>query len=409
MATTSIWVSEAQLDRVIDVRTQAYMSTTRDREKVAERLAEDTRARVGDYLLVERDGRAVGTATALSMTMWVRGAALPTQGVAWVGTAKTARWRQGDEAGIATTVMREILNKARERGQVASALMPFRVSFYEHFGYGVVEHRILWTIPLSAIHRGDHSSIRPFTEADKPALAAARQIQVQQGQCDFERTEGGWELYHRNAANGHLVVDQPTAGGPIESWLLFTDEMVDGRRYVSVIDIGYVSPAAIRRQLHFLASLRDQYSAVKVHLPADLPLHWLLKERQIPHRQVDHPAATTSLYTRMQVRILDHKRFLESLTYPDGLKLATTLAVHETEGNTTTLRVEIESGKAAVKTTTVDPDLSTTDITWSALATGALPPDQARRHALIDLANPVPLPLLQYLATGPMPFSNEYF
>ena len=31
--------------------------------------------------------------------------------------------------------------------QVISALMPFRGSFYEHFGYGIAECRCTWTVP----------------------------------------------------------------------------------------------------------------------------------------------------------------------------------------------------------------------------------------------------------------------
>ena len=42
----------------------------------------------GDYLLAEVDGQPVGTATSLSMKMWVR-AIIPCQGVARVGAIKT--------------------------------------------------------------------------------------------------------------------------------------------------------------------------------------------------------------------------------------------------------------------------------------------------------------------------------
>src|SRR6185503_13598429 len=104
----------------------------------------------GDYLLADRDGEAVGTTTALSMTIWVRGAALPCQGVAYVGTIKTHR-RGGanGEKGVATQLMFETLRRARERREVVSALMPFRASFYEHFGYGLIERRHEWLVPLT--------------------------------------------------------------------------------------------------------------------------------------------------------------------------------------------------------------------------------------------------------------------
>src|SRR5207247_2140540 len=126
----------------------------------------------GDWLLAERDGQAVGTATALNMTMWVRGGAVPCQGVAFVGTVKTQRRRSEGEKGIGTAVMREVLRAARERGQVVSALMPFRGSWYEHFGYGIVERRADWTIPMSILPAGgDFATVRFYDAArDKRAL-----------------------------------------------------------------------------------------------------------------------------------------------------------------------------------------------------------------------------------------------
>ena len=46
-------------------------------------------------------------------------------------------------------------------------------------------------------------------------------------------------------------------------------------------------------------------------VPADLPLNWLLKERQVPHRLVNHPTAEIRPYTRMQARVLDHARLID--------------------------------------------------------------------------------------------------
>src|SRR5205085_8545203 len=126
----------------------------------------DRRGKVGDYLLAQgADGRFVGTSTSLSMRMWVRGGSVPCQGVAFVGTVKTARRaasssKSSTERGIASQLMIETLRKARERGAVVSALMPFRASYYEHFGYGFAERRTEWTVPLSILPAGDFAGIR---------------------------------------------------------------------------------------------------------------------------------------------------------------------------------------------------------------------------------------------------------
>src|SRR2546423_5733340 len=134
------WVGESEYDRVAEVRARSYASAAKDLERFRENLLADGRAKPGDHLLAERDGRIVGTATSLSMRLWARGGVVPCQGVAFVGTVKTAR-RTGRDAkgarGIASQIMSDCLRLARERQQVVSALMPFRVSFYEHFGYGL--------------------------------------------------------------------------------------------------------------------------------------------------------------------------------------------------------------------------------------------------------------------------------
>src|SRR5258708_4987058 len=135
------WVGEEDLDRVAQTRMLCYAHSGSELEGLRKRARENPAAKPGDFLIAEQNGSAVGTTTSLSMTMWVRGAAVPCQGVAWVGTIKTHRRRTEAGDGVATQLMRETLRKAREREQVVSALMPFRGSFYEHFGYGFVERR----------------------------------------------------------------------------------------------------------------------------------------------------------------------------------------------------------------------------------------------------------------------------
>src|SRR3954471_3125369 len=144
------WHTREAADVVGQVRGLCYGNTQQEVGGYSVRLGEDERIVSDDLLLARLDGEAVATATSYLMNMWVRGARLPCQGVAYVGAIKTRR-RSG---GLASAVMAETLRKARERGQVLSALMPFRASFYEHFGYGLVERRAEWRIPLSILPKG---------------------------------------------------------------------------------------------------------------------------------------------------------------------------------------------------------------------------------------------------------------
>ena len=105
---------------------------------------------------------------------------------------------------------------------------------------------------------------------------------------------------------------------------------------------GYL--ALPRRLLHFLASLRDQYSFATLTLPADLPLNRMLRETQLPHRLVNHPHAEMRPFTRMQIRVLDHKRLIEAMHLPEQKRGQVVVSVQESEGHESRFAVELSAG-----------------------------------------------------------------
>ena len=289
--------------------------------------------------------------------------------------------------------------------------MPFRASFYEHFGYGVVERRCAWTIPLSVLPRGDADGFRHTAGVTEP-LRACRQAMVEAGQCDIERTPGAWENCVKQQGQGYLIADQPGGdGSPMRSWLWFDQARnAAGKDVINVPDLAYDSIASLRRVLHFFANLKDQYSAVTLHLPADLPLNRLLGETQVPHRAVNHETAEAKLYTRMQVRVLDHVKLLESMRdLPADVRGSTTVVIRETEGNTSTLRIEVEGGRATAKPASGDADVECVDRDWASIVTGDLSASRAACLGLIRLGDAGKLAVLDAFARGPAPFCTEYF
>jgi predicted acetyltransferase len=404
------WADEKDFDRVSETRMRCYAGSPSEFSKYRDYIYSAGRAVLGDHLLAERDGQAIGTATSLSMTMWARGAAFPAQGVADVGTIKThRRCGNASERGIASQVMHEVLRKARERGQVVSALMPFRASFYEHFGYGFAERRTEWVVPLSILPHGDFSGFRYSMPADDTALLAARQRVAQRGQCDFERTLPTWKVHRNEYWKGFEMVDQPAPGGPIESYIHLQEIRRDEKTMIRVADRGADSFDAFLRQLHFLASLRDQYSAAVLYLPGDFELNRLLRETQIPHRIVEHPTARAFPFTRMQIRVLDHKQFLEGLKLPTGISGRATVAIAETEGDVNTIRIDLSDGRMNITASKDAPDVEARDIHWSSIASGDSRASNLARLNLIRVHDVAALTVLDALAVGPVPFSNEHF
>jgi len=404
------WVGRDQSELVGRIRALCYAPTARDVATFQGNLAKDARVVGDDLLIAERDGLGIGTATAYPMTMRVRGGPVSCQGVAYVGTIKTHRRSSASatEAGVATGLMREALRRARERGQVVSALMPFRVSYYDHFGYGLVEHRALWTIPLSILPKGDCDGFTFLEGAASADRRACRQKMVEAGQCDIERSDGAWEHFTSQEDEGWTVADQK-GGGAMASWAHFDQGKVGEKDHLKVFDLAFESPAALRRLLSFFGTLRDQYSAVQVLLPSDVPVNWWLREPQIPHRSMNHETASVQQTTRMQMRILDHAAFLGALHLPVERRGAMTIAIAETEGSISRIRMEIEEGRATASATSAEADVECTDRIWAAIASGDLSAWRAAEMGLIKVNRAGAVELMKVFSAGPAPFCTEYF
>jgi len=408
------WVGEESYERLAETRMRCYAPAANMLPKYLDSLQKFHRAKPGDFLLAERDGEAVGTATSLSLNIWMRGGRIPCQGVAYVGTIKTARrMGGGDEKGIATQLMFETLRKAREREQPISALMPFRASYYEHFGYGNAEHRTLWTIPVSILPRGDFGGFRFYREADLPKLMAMRQRECESGQCDIETSPQAWEIWMAQWPDGLVAVDEApdeTTDGSIQSMVFIEEERGSARAVLNVSDVYTASPAAMLRVLYFLASMKDQYSDVTITLPGDYPLNRVLRESQIPHRQVDHPVAVAKPFTRMQIRVLDHKKTLEAMMLPTSTRGKLNVSVRECEGATSRFSIDVTDGRIAVAPTIHTTDVELTDVLWASVVSGDLPASKAQQLGLLSASvSPAGIALLDAFSVGPTPYCQEYF
>jgi predicted acetyltransferase len=246
-------------------------------------------------------------------------------------------------------------------------------------------------------------------DEDLPAVLACRQRAVERGHCDIERTRDAWDAYFKTPVGEFFEVVDRGPDGAVRGYLVFGNEKVDGRTCLRVEEQMYDSLEALRRQFHFLASLKDQYSAAILTLPRDVPLNWMLRETQLPHRPVEHAVAKVQTITRMQVRVLDPKRFLEPMKLPRGTSGRATVAVHESEGTVSKFRVDVSDGRAQVSTSDASADVECADKTWAAIACGEMTASDALRFGLVSAARPEAARVLDVLASGPPPFCAEYF
>jgi predicted acetyltransferase len=403
------WVGNEELDRVAQTRWMCYAHARKDLARYKENIHTGPWGKPGDYLLAERNGEAVGTASSYAMMMWVRGAAISCQGVAYVGTIKSARRRGGKEPGVASSVMREILRIGREREHIVSALMPFRASFYEHFGYGLVERRADWMIPLSVLPASECDGWKFLDAQDRAASAEQWQRSVESGQCDIERSARRWKQLETAEEDGMVFVERKSDEGPVGGTAFVMQESADGRNILRIQAWSVDSMATFTGMLSFFGTMRDQFSMLSIVVPVDWQINRMLTESQTPHRPVEHATATASVHTRMQVRILDHKKYLESLRWPADVRGRVTISVAECEGTFSRFTMEVDSGRAQVGEARTGVDFECADRHWAGIATGDLPASQAVRLGLARLNSPGVMELLDGLSIGPAPCCRESF
>ncbi len=305
--------------------------------------------------------------------------------------------------------MNAALRRARDEQLAATALMPFRSSFYEHFGYGTVETRHNWTIPMSLLPAGAFDGMRFYEPQDRAAIEAARQRSAERGQCDIERPSHYWDWVLQRAEDGFIVIDRPSINGDIASYLWLQHHHESGQEQLKVMDAAFDDVAALKRQLHFLGSLRDQYSSVVYPFPADFQANWLLREVQLPHRPVTHSTAEVRIANRLQVRVLDHQKFIEPMHLPAGAKGRAVIGVHETEGHVSRFAIDVVAGRASVKPTNATAEFEGSDRIWAAIVCGELPASQAVALGLATSATPACATFLSVFSDGPRPFCRENF
>ncbi len=400
------WTGRNEIERIAEIAWQCYASRVEDKQK----FLSATHARPmsdNNIVIASRDGIDVGTATAMPLFMHIRGKRVACQGVAWVGTSKAHRRRSGDAPGVASQIMQQVLAMGRSKGQVVSALMPFRVSFYEHFGYGIVEKQNIWTIPLSLIPSGNSLDWRFGKREDAENMIACRTHQVKRGHCDIE-TDADQLIYwfHKLENDTQFYIGEKNGNVFSYTWISTIAE--NEKLIANVIQPAWNGSDGFKGLLELLGSLKDQYSFARLALPTDLPVNWLLKERQLPHRLVEHPAPLCKMISRMQVRVLDHAGFLDGQELTRAISGEVTIGITESEGSHSIVRLSIEDGIISAKYVNAQPDIVLNDVTWASIACGELRASTAVELGLTSCREDK-LAILDALADGPAPFCFEYF
>jgi predicted acetyltransferase len=111
----------------------------------------------------------------------------------------------------------------------------------------------------------------------------------------------------------------------------------------------------------------------------------------------------------MQLRILDHRRYLEALRIPELAKGAAVVAIREPEGSEAKFRIDVSGGRCEVTETSTTADATMAAHVWAAVATGHLRASEAVRLGLFECSDEGVARVVDCFADGPRPFTHEYF
>jgi len=394
-------MQESDIEAAVNIRAAAFGG---DVAQGVQRFREGPRYTWRDGWVVETDGGEIGaTATAFPVTFWLGGTSYSASAIGGVAVRATERRR-----GLASQMMRAILEADREAGRPLSMLYPFQHGFYRRLGYATTGFTHFYRIPI--VHLPDaptlRRNVRFVREADREIIAELyrRSLPVLGG---LERSDAQWEQLWRTTVYTEVVYDD----GAISGYLAYKRD----NNELQIAELIVHTSEAERGLWAFVAAQIEQCQVATYHAPADKPLWAMLREPLMfdaANRGFilnDAAALTASL----QVRIVDPAAAFARRSFDPALSGTTTLALHDPvlAANNGTWTITFADGHADVERTDAEPQARCDVVTLAQLFCGVLRARDARWYDLLQADDEAVALLEQAFAGGAMPFIQpaDYF
>ncbi len=226
---------------------------------------------------LERDGRLAGAFRAYQLTQYLHGTPLSMLGLAAVAVAADAR-----RGGIGVTLCTAAVRVGRERGDLVSALYPFRPSFYERLGWG--------TVGTLHAHRFAPAAL-PLRVARPRVQLAADDLLPHVFACYEDVARGSHGLIHRTPAiwrhhfAGQRHIFALPDGGNVRGYVSvsYGRAASAGRRVLHVHELIARDPAAYDELLSWVALQRDAWPLVSYDALPEERFDLLLEDPRLPH------------------------------------------------------------------------------------------------------------------------------
>jgi predicted acetyltransferase len=407
-------VSRDDVPEVARLAAHSFPGVGHTRAEWEDRLGNEGPHGLDSLWIAEEEGRMRGACRLLSYQQWIAGAAVPIMGLSTVAVSAAARRR-----GVAAELVASAMRQARERGDLASLLYPFRTAFYRKLGYGMAGEALQYRIPPAALP-DDPARLRveiAATPSDREAMALVydRWAPLQNGQ--IFRPPDAWSRVWDDDTR-HAAVYR-SENGEATGYITFRYHLDrQTKSSVEVEEIAWLDGVARSALYGWLASLADQWDLIvyRAH-PQELFAEHLSELRhsfpgKLTRWHFWFPAAV-SLAGPM-FRLLDVERSWGVRPLNEGRSLTMALHVHDShlEENHHWWTLRMANTRTAVsRERPQSPDLTLeTDIeTLSRIYIGSLAPTAAVLLGRARVDRPNMAPQLDRLLSVRLPWTFDRF
>lgn len=258
---------EEMLD-AFKVRTIAFSFSNFNEDEKKQLIAEMPDSRFDEeWGCYTEEGKLVAAVRNNNFTVWYDGHQVRMGGIG--GVACLPEYRYG---GSVKNIMKALLEKAREDGEVLSSLFPFSHEFYRKVGYEMCLPKIVYEFPTTLIadykHRGfvrrleKGDSIEPLREIYR-AYASKYNMMV-------DRVDDRYHIGEPYVAHQSTMILGDERGA--RAYLYYAKATKDNAKCLEVRDIAFIDAEGFRMVLGFLSRMSADYKWIRMSLPEDVPL-----------------------------------------------------------------------------------------------------------------------------------------
>lgn len=384
---------EADVEAAAAIQSAAFGSPPAERIR---RLHEGPRATWRDGWVASIDTQIGAVAAAYPATWWLGGASYTASTIGSVAVRATDRRR-----GLASALMRAILQADLEAQRPFSMLYPFQHGFYRRLGYATAGFTSFYRLPLGQMP--DDAALRQHVrfvrDTDRPTIADLHQRSLAT-LGGLQRNAAQWQQRWQTTTQTWVVYDNGTVGG----YLAY--ERADAELQIGEL----VAPTAEaeRGLWSFVAAQIEQCQAAIYHAPAGTPL-WAMLREPLMYQPANrgfilNDAAT--LTASLMVRLVDLPAALGRRRFAPNLSGSIALALSDPvlDANNATFAITFKDGQTRAERTNVAPAAHCDVVTLAQLFCGVLRAVDARWYGLLQADDAIVTLLDQAFGGGAMPF-----